>query len=441
MESTVTPRSRGSSGPKKQDTVGWLDLPNKDQLFILALCRLSEPLSNVCLLPYIYYLVRSALATAKDEGDTTSSHAPATAAEISTYSGLLVASFSLAQFVASLPWGRLSDSYGRRFSVVVGIAVSVISNAAFGFSRSFGALLFWRTVAGLANANVGIMRTMTAEIVGPDRKFQTKAFLLLPLVFNSGMVLSLALGGVLAEPAVNLPWLFGPTVQWVIDYPYALPAVINAAMLGFALLLAVLWLRETLAGKEDEKDVGLRVGDAAIAFFTRQKASYQPLNDVEDVVSPLPSPVRASELDENPGDKETAPPMADVPLGGPTSRSKPSLRSIFTFRTVAALVSFGLLPLHNSTFMVSFLLPPGLSAVIYCLLSRTWETNWYFSQSTFSPFISPLPQTASTTSTRTCWPLRVVWGCVQHRLGSGYQYSASAVSSCSYLSIPACKPG
>ncbi|KAM7183912.1 MFS general substrate transporter [Naviculisporaceae sp. PSN 640] len=347
----ATTRLERSEGPKKKDTVGWLDLPNKDQLFILSLCRLSEPLSNVCLLPYIFYLVRSALATAQN-GEK--SHGAATAAEISTYSGILVASFSLAQFVASLPWGRLSDSYGRRFSVVVGIAISVVSNAAFGFSRSFGALLFWRSVAGLANANVGIMRTMTAEIVGPDRKFQTKAFLLLPLVFNSGMVLSLALGGLLAEPAVNLPWLVGPTVQWAIDYPYALPAVFNAAMLLFALLLALFFLRETLAGKEEEKDIGLRIGHGIMTFFARQKASYQRLRDSEDVNLDSPHIAQRVGLDEAQGGKEADPVMGDVPLGGPATRTKPSLRSIFTFRTVAALVSFGLLPLHNSTFMHIF---------------------------------------------------------------------------------------
>ncbi|KAM7186635.1 MFS general substrate transporter [Rhypophila sp. PSN 637] len=351
MERTTTPQTtRGPDAPRKNDKVGWLDLPNKDQLFILALCRLSEPLSNVCLLPYIYYLVRSALAV--KNGD--SSDRTATAAEISTYSGVLVASFSLAQFVASLPWGRLSDSYGRRFSVVIGLAISVISNAAFGFSRSFSALLFWRTIAGLANANVGIMRTMTAEIVGPDRKFQTKAFLLLPLVFNSGMVLSLALGGLLAEPAVNIPFLF-KGVQWAVDYPYALPAVINSVMLGSALLLAVFWLRETLTGKEDNKDIGLRIGHAMqTTCFRRQKAFYQALSGAEDVLLDSPPTAQSVTLDESKESKEPATPVENAALGGSNMRAKPSLRSILTFRTIAAMVSFGLLPLHNSTFMHIF---------------------------------------------------------------------------------------
>ncbi|KAJ8125571.1 hypothetical protein O1611_g8069 [Lasiodiplodia mahajangana] len=243
--------------------IRWRDLPNKDQLFILALCRLSEPLSNVCLLPYIFYLVRSVLPASDDENPTDNP-----AARISEYSGILVAAFPLAQCIISLPWGRLSDKHGRRLSIIGGLFISVLANIGFGLSKSFGMLLFWRVLAGLANGNVSIMRTVTAEVVR-ERKYQTKAFLLLPLVFNSGMVLSLALGGCLAEPVVNLPGLFGPEgifnssgnpegVAWALEYPYALPALLNAFLLGTSLLLAVLGLKETLVGKEEQNDWGLQ---------------------------------------------------------------------------------------------------------------------------------------------------------------------------------------
>lgn len=357
--------------------IGWLDLPNKDQLFVLAVCRLSEPLSNVCLLPYIFYLVRSVLAPENTARDAESGNGVDTrlAAEVSAYSGLLVAAFPLAQFFVSLPWGRLSDAHGRKFSIVIGLAVSVLSNAAFGFSRSFGALLFWRTLAGLANGNIGIMRTMTAEIV-KERKYQTKAFLLLPLVFNSGMVFSLALGGILAEPAVSLPWLFGPRgffnwcnneagVQWVMDFPYALPALMNACMLGIAFLLSVFWLRETLAGKENERDVGVLVGQVVVRWFARvvlrrKGATYMALKDVEEVFFEsahipagrnLPSRIELDEIKEPLAETATRP--VEVLTPSPTPKSLP-FRSIFTTRTVAALVSFGLLPLHNSAFMHIF---------------------------------------------------------------------------------------
>ncbi|KAI0969637.1 major facilitator superfamily domain-containing protein [Xylaria arbuscula] len=330
--------------------VRWRDLPYKDQLFILALCRLSEPLSNVCLLPYIFYLVRSVLPTSEDDN---SDDKPA--ARISEYSGVLVAAFPLAQCIVSLPWGRLSDKHGRRFSIIGGLFISVIANIGFGLSQSFGALLFWRILAGLANGNVSIMRTVTAEVVR-ERKYQTKAFLLLPLVFNSGMVLSLALGGCLAEPVVNVPAFFGPSgifnssgnpegVVWALMYPYALPALLNASLLGTALFLAVLGLKETLPGKEERSDWGLRTGRAISRLVMRlwnrgpNYHKYTAMQDSEESTFLTESQLRVEKTES---------------LNATTDSAKVPFRGIWTRRVISALISFGLLPLHNSAFMHIF---------------------------------------------------------------------------------------
>ncbi|KAI1309173.1 MFS general substrate transporter [Xylaria venustula] len=346
------PRHRESATTKTKTgaDVRWGDLPNKDQLFILALCRLSEPLSNVCLLPYIFYLVRSVLPTSEDDN---SKDKPA--ARISEYSGVLVAAFPLAQCIVSLPWGRLSDKHGRRFSIIGGLFISVIANIGFGISQSFGALLFWRILAGLANGNVSIMRTVTAEVV-IERKYQTKAFLLLPLVFNSGMVLSLALGGCLAEPVINLPALFGPNgvfnssgnpegVVWALMYPYALPALLNASLLGTALFLAVLGLKETLPGKEEHSDWGLRAGRVisrlVMRIWNRGPAyhKYAVMQDSEESTFLADRQLRAEKTES---------------LDAITDSAKVAFRNIWTRKVISALISFGLLPLHNSAFMHIF---------------------------------------------------------------------------------------
>ncbi|KAI1088422.1 MFS general substrate transporter [Rostrohypoxylon terebratum] len=343
----------GSMAIPEAKQVRWRDLPNKDQLFILSLCRLSEPLSNVCLLPYIFYLVRSILPpipTTTDE-DRMPEAADATAARISEISGLLVASFPLAQFLVSLPWGRLSDRHGRRLSIVAGLAISTLANIGFGFSRSLGALLFWRIFAGLANGNVGIMRTVTAEVVR-ERRYQTKAFLLLPLVFNAGMVASLALGGCLAEPVVNIPWLFGPDgvfntsrnpdgVVWALKFPYALPALLNAIVLGISFMLAVAGLRETLPGKEDRSDVGLRAGAAIMRWIERmlhRRRQYVRIESSDDTFLGQTRPG----------------PEKSVPETMPVADKELPFRNIWTNRVLCALISFGLLPLHNSAFMHIF---------------------------------------------------------------------------------------
>ena len=141
-------------------------------------------------------------------------------------------------------WARLSDKYGRKPAILLGLTISVIANLAFGFSRTIGMLLFWRILAGMANGILGVMRTMTAEIV-KDRKHHTRAFLALPVVFNSGRVAALVIGGCLADPVNNVPALFGPSglfnldknsrgVTWALKYPYALPALFNGSIFGCA---------------------------------------------------------------------------------------------------------------------------------------------------------------------------------------------------------------
>ncbi|EPE27368.1 MFS general substrate transporter [Glarea lozoyensis ATCC 20868] len=328
------------SKPSKPAPVRLMDLPNKSQLFILALCRLSEPLSNTCLLPYIYYLIKS-IITSDD------ANAPQ---EISKVSGLLVAAFPLAQFATSMLWGRASDFYGRKWTIVIGLVMSVIANAAFGYSRSIGALMFWRVLAGIGNGNVGVMRTMTAEIV-KERKYQTRAFLILPLVFNSGMVVGLALGGCLADPVVNMPFLFGPDGLFNL---YSNPDV--------SLFLAFFGMRETLPGKENDRDIGVAVGSALTRFssraiFRKRTAGY--------------SAIQLDEVLESEEIKE-ARPARSLASGPPPSRL--AFRDIWTRDVLVTLVSFGLLPLHNAAFMhifPVFLSTPASSNADWTLLSFT----------------------------------------------------------------------
>ena len=327
--------------PRANTPVAWRDLPNKRQLFVLGLCRLSEPLSNTVLLPFIFYLLRSIVAPGSD-APTNEQHK-----QISQLSGVLVAVFPLAQLVTSMLWARWADTYGRRPIILGALLVSAISNLGFGFSRSFWALMLWRTLAGLANGNVGVMRAMTAEIV-KERKYQTKAFLLLPLIFNSGMVIGLAVGGWLADHVANMAWLFGPEgllnltgnpegVETALAFPFALPAIFNFACLSTSLLLATFGLNETLEGREGSLDLGLKIGQLAKAWL-KQKippgvagyvaiASTQNTAQIPEEILSVPTP------SEKPADR--VPP-----------RSK-----IWTRDVLCALVSFGLLPMHNGAFM------------------------------------------------------------------------------------------
>lgn len=166
-----------SHTPTKQDKPGpvaWRDLPKKSQLAILTLARLSEPLTQTSLQAYMFYQLKS----------FNPSLPPST---ISAQAGMLQGSFTAAQFVTAILWGRMADAEwgGRKRVLLIGLAGTAVSCVGFGFSRTFGQAMVCRTLGGALNGNVGVMRTMISEII-KEKRFQSRAFLLLPMCFNIG---------------------------------------------------------------------------------------------------------------------------------------------------------------------------------------------------------------------------------------------------------------
>ena len=154
--------------------VTWASLPKKRQLALLTLSRLSEPLTQTSLQSYMFYQLQS----------FDRSLPPST---ISAQVGVLQACFTAAQFLTAILWGRIADKAwaGRKRVLLVALTGTCISCLGFGFSRSFAAAVFWRATGGALNGNVGVMRTMISEII-LEKKFQSRAFLLLPMTFNIG---------------------------------------------------------------------------------------------------------------------------------------------------------------------------------------------------------------------------------------------------------------
>ena len=64
--------------------------------------------------------------------------------------GLIIASYSAMQFVFAPVWGSLSDRYGRRPLLLLGLFGSAASYVVFGLARSLEVLLLSRVIAELA---------------------------------------------------------------------------------------------------------------------------------------------------------------------------------------------------------------------------------------------------------------------------------------------------
>src|SRR5215212_8633385 len=62
--------------------------------------------------------------------------------------GWLMAAFSVAQLMASPFWGRVSDRYGRRPALLIGLTASAIAYIVFGLANSLWMLFASRLVQG-----------------------------------------------------------------------------------------------------------------------------------------------------------------------------------------------------------------------------------------------------------------------------------------------------
>lgn len=102
-------------------------------------------------------------------------------------------------------------------------------------------LLCSRALLGLMNGNVGIIRTMVAEMV-PEKELQPRAFSVMPLVWTIGTIFGPAFGGSLARPADKHPQIFGNSEFWK-KYPFLLPNLASACLFVIGIATGFLFLK------------------------------------------------------------------------------------------------------------------------------------------------------------------------------------------------------
>lgn len=98
-----------------------------------------------------------------------------------------------------------------------------------------------RAFAGGMNGNVGIIRTMVAEMV-PEKELQPRAFSIMPLVWSLGSIFGPSFGGFFAKPAENMPALFGNST-FLKAYPFALPNIVASVLFLIGITTGILYLR------------------------------------------------------------------------------------------------------------------------------------------------------------------------------------------------------
>ncbi len=140
--------------------------------------------------------------------------------------GLLFSSFAIAQLLSSPVWGRVSDRYGRRPALLVGLGGSLFAYLIFGFANTLWLLFVCRIVQGLGGGTTGVAQAYVADTMQPADR--AKALGWLSAATSAGV----SIGAVIGALASHL----GP----------AAPGMVAAFLVAVNMVFAWKWLPESL---------------------------------------------------------------------------------------------------------------------------------------------------------------------------------------------------
>src|SRR5215471_1993400 len=82
--------------------------------------------------------------------------------------GMIIASFFVAQLISAPLWGRVSDHYGRRPTLLISLSASTAAFIVFGFANAMWLLFLCRIVQGLGGGTTGVLQAYVSDTVPPS---------------------------------------------------------------------------------------------------------------------------------------------------------------------------------------------------------------------------------------------------------------------------------
>ncbi len=146
--------------------------------------------------------------------------------------GLLVAAFSLTQLLFSPLAGRLSDSFGRKKMIVIGMLVFALSEWLFGLASSSWLLFISRLLGGISAAMImPAVMAYAADVTTTEERATGMGYI--TAAITTGFIIGPGIGGYIAEFGIRVPF-----------YSAAVAGVIAGC-------ITLVILRESLPAKED----------------------------------------------------------------------------------------------------------------------------------------------------------------------------------------------
>jgi MFS family permease len=142
-----------------------------------------------------------------------------------TIVGVLVSAFSLAQLLSAPLWGRVSDRYGRRPALLVGLGASAIAYVTFAYAQSIWLLLASRLIQGAGGGTTGVVQAYVADATAPRDRAKSLGWL------SAATNLGVTIGPLMGSASLALS-------------PHA-PGLLAAGLCVANMAFAFLYLRET----------------------------------------------------------------------------------------------------------------------------------------------------------------------------------------------------
>ncbi|HET9604080.1 MAG TPA: MFS transporter [Gemmatimonadales bacterium] len=122
-----------------------------------------------------------------------------------TQVGWILAAFSIAQLVSAPLWGRVSDRYGRRPALLIGLSAAAVAYVVFGFANSLLLLFLSRLVQGAGGGTTGVAQAYVADTVRPADRARALGWL--SSASSAGIILGPILGTLASRLGTHAPGL------------------------------------------------------------------------------------------------------------------------------------------------------------------------------------------------------------------------------------------
>jgi MFS family permease len=126
--------------------------------------------------------------------------------------GLVLAIYSLMQFLCAPVLGRISDHVGRRPIIMLGLLGSSVGYLIYGFATSFAWLLFSRAVHGACAGTVSTAQAYVADTTEESKRAHGMG--MIGAAFGLGFVLGPAIGGLLGHSSLRTPVFFAAALTF-----------------------------------------------------------------------------------------------------------------------------------------------------------------------------------------------------------------------------------